>query len=287
MGFLDDLGNSLSFQAMIEASKDKSGKPDPWKVAGMAAGMGLDPSQLAGLGAMLGAQGVFDKNNDPDDEPDDEEPSFLNGIYDPVLRAQAKKLLDFGLDPFDLETQDGEDLWETVRDMGLDPNDYRLEDLAAEAGNYTTVPNWDPHEDDRLHSFTDEDLLEEARTLIRAGLDLDDLETLDGPELFIKVCDLGLDPNDYRMEDLAAEVGNFITVPDWDPNEDDRLHNFSDENLLEEARRLIRAGLDLDDLEALDGPELFIKVHRLGLDPDDFDLEGLAEELGNYIEIPD
>ena len=215
MGFLDDLGKSLSFQAMIEASKDKNGKPDPWKVAGMAAGMGLDPSQLAGLGAMLGAQGGFDEDADPDNaQDDDEEASFLTGIYDPVLRDQAEKLLDFGLDPLDLETQNGEDLWETVRDMGLDPNDYRLEDLAAEAGNYTTVPNWDPNEDDRLHSFTDEDLLEEARTLIRAGLDLDDLETLDGPELFIKVHRLGLDPDDFDLEGLAEELGNYIEIPD-------------------------------------------------------------------------
>lgn len=215
MGFLDDLGKNLSFQAMIEASKDKNGKPDPWKAAGMAAGMGLDPSQIADLGAMLGAQGAFDEDDDPEgDQDDDEEISFLNGIDDPDLRSQARKLLDAGLDPFDLETQDGEDLWETVRDIGLDPNDYSLEELAAEAGNYTTVPSWDPNEDDRLHDFTDENLLEEARTLISAGLDLDDLETLDGPELFIKVHRLGLDPDDFDLEGLAEELGNFIVIPD-------------------------------------------------------------------------
>lgn len=71
MGFLDDLGQGLSYQAMIEASRNRKGKPDPWKVAGMAAGFGLDPSQLADLGALLGAQGAFD--DDDDDYDDDDE----------------------------------------------------------------------------------------------------------------------------------------------------------------------------------------------------------------------
>ena len=66
MGFFDDLGKSITYQGMIEASKDKNGKPDKWKVAGMAAGMGLNSSQLATLGAMLGAQGGFDDDKDKD-----------------------------------------------------------------------------------------------------------------------------------------------------------------------------------------------------------------------------
>ena len=64
MGFFDDLRKNAAYQGMIEASKDKNGKPDKWKVAGMAAGMGLKPSQLADLGAMLGAQGGFDDDKD-------------------------------------------------------------------------------------------------------------------------------------------------------------------------------------------------------------------------------
>lgn len=64
MGFYDDLSNSVAYQGMIEASKDKNGKPDKWKVAGMAVGMGLNSSQLADLGAMLGAQGGFDDDKD-------------------------------------------------------------------------------------------------------------------------------------------------------------------------------------------------------------------------------
>ena len=64
MGFFDDLGSALSMQGMIETGKDDKGKPDPWAVGGMAAGMGMDPSQLATLGALIGAQGGFDKKKD-------------------------------------------------------------------------------------------------------------------------------------------------------------------------------------------------------------------------------
>ena len=64
MGFFDDLSKRVAYQGMIEASKDKTGKPDKWKVAGMAVGMGLNPSQLADLGAMLGTQGGFDADKD-------------------------------------------------------------------------------------------------------------------------------------------------------------------------------------------------------------------------------
>ena len=68
MGFFDDFGETFAMQAMIEASKNKKGKPDPWAAAGMAAGFGMDPSQFATLGAMLGAQGAFDEDEDEDED---------------------------------------------------------------------------------------------------------------------------------------------------------------------------------------------------------------------------
>lgn len=61
MGFFDDLENHMTLLAAVEASKDEKGKPDPYKAAGIAAGMGyfsLDDAAL--LGAMLGSQGAFD-----------------------------------------------------------------------------------------------------------------------------------------------------------------------------------------------------------------------------------
>ena len=73
MGFFDGLGETFAMQAMIEASKNKKGKPDPWAAAGMAAGFGLDPSQFATLGAMLGARGAFDADEDEDEDWDEDE----------------------------------------------------------------------------------------------------------------------------------------------------------------------------------------------------------------------
>ena len=63
MGFLDDLAQNAALWAAVEASKDKNGKPDPYKATGMAIGMGNGSfGDIARLGAMLGSQGAFDTN---------------------------------------------------------------------------------------------------------------------------------------------------------------------------------------------------------------------------------
>lgn len=60
-GFLDILAEALCMSAMIEASKDENGKPDPYKAAGAAYGMGLlNSSNIGAFGAMLGEKGAFD-----------------------------------------------------------------------------------------------------------------------------------------------------------------------------------------------------------------------------------
>lgn len=290
MGSLNNFGYSRSLQDIIEASRDRTGRPNPWKAAGLAARLGMDPSQLVSLGAMLHAQGAFDDSMMGGllDEEEDERSAFLNRIDDIELRSHAGSLFEAGLDLLDLETQDGEDLWQTVRDLGLDPNQYRLEDLAARAGNEIFVPDWDPYEDERMRRFTDDpELLAQAHELTEQGLDLYDLELLDGEMIWETVRDLGLDPRSYRLQDLAARLDNVTAVPGWDPYEDDRLHEFTDDALLEQVRILVKAGIELDDLETLDGPELFVRIYRLGLDPDTFDLEAIAAELGHFIDIPD
>ena len=56
----------------VEMSKNKKGKPDPYKAAGIAAGMGYTAlSDRASLGAMLGSEGAFD-DVPPDDGYEDE-----------------------------------------------------------------------------------------------------------------------------------------------------------------------------------------------------------------------
>lgn len=65
MGFFDSLLKNIALQCCIEASKDENGKPDPYKAAGMAAGLGHDSfDDFAKLGGMLGSQGAFDDDND-------------------------------------------------------------------------------------------------------------------------------------------------------------------------------------------------------------------------------
>lgn len=62
MGFLDDLEKAARFQAAIAASKDGTGKPDPYAAAGivMCMGHGYSLRDAAMLGGMLGSQGAFD-----------------------------------------------------------------------------------------------------------------------------------------------------------------------------------------------------------------------------------
>lgn len=68
MGFFDDLEKGVRFQAAINASKDSTGKPDPYAAAGIVMGMGKGYSlkDAAMLGTMLGSQGAFDDEDNID-----------------------------------------------------------------------------------------------------------------------------------------------------------------------------------------------------------------------------
>lgn len=74
---IEDLQKNMDCQLAIELSKDKDGKPDPYKAAGMAAGMGHSSfSDTMMLGAMLGAQGAFDDDDSDSVLSDDIQPDF-------------------------------------------------------------------------------------------------------------------------------------------------------------------------------------------------------------------
>lgn len=61
-GFFEELAKNIALAGAVEASKDKNDKPDPYKAAGMAMGMGnFSFEDQIRLGAMLGAQGAFDE----------------------------------------------------------------------------------------------------------------------------------------------------------------------------------------------------------------------------------
>ena len=61
-GFLDGLLHDMALFAAVQASKPSGGgKPDPYKAAGIAAGMGHTSFEdTMRLGAILGAEGAFD-----------------------------------------------------------------------------------------------------------------------------------------------------------------------------------------------------------------------------------
>ena len=111
MGFFEDLIKDLELWGAVQASKDKNGKPDPYKAAGIAAGMGnFSWSDQAMLAGMLGSQGAFD-----DDIPShdyDINFDYLDPKYDKTPVEDVKdwqitaELNDYGISPFDFDTEE-------------------------------------------------------------------------------------------------------------------------------------------------------------------------------------
>lgn len=62
---MDDLLKTAGMYAAVQASKNSKGKPDPYKAAGISAGMGnTSLKNAAMLGAILGSEGAFDDDDD-------------------------------------------------------------------------------------------------------------------------------------------------------------------------------------------------------------------------------
>lgn len=136
MGFFDELAKNAALWAAVEASKDKNGKPDPYKAAGMAAGMGnFSLSDRARLGAMLGSQGAFDTNtgNHYSGVPG-------SGVSDNSWRDFCEDGSEYGIDSEDYETEEEYeealteekygwcDFCEDGSEYGIDPEDYETEE---------------------------------------------------------------------------------------------------------------------------------------------------------------
>lgn len=112
MGFFDELAKNAGLWAAVEASKDKNGKTDPYKAAGMAAGMGnFSLSDRARLGAMLGSQGAFDTDtgNHYSGVPG-------SGAIDNSWRDFCEDGSEYGIDPEDYETEEEYEAAENAED---------------------------------------------------------------------------------------------------------------------------------------------------------------------------
>ena len=66
MSFLDDLLKDFDMIAAVEASKDASGKPDPYLATSLVQGRkgSLSVNDTLRIGTFLGAQGAFDDSGD-------------------------------------------------------------------------------------------------------------------------------------------------------------------------------------------------------------------------------
>jgi len=126
MGFFEDLIKDLELWGAVQASKDKNGKPDPYKAAGIAAGMGnFSWSDQAMLAGMLGSQGAFDDdipNHDYDINFDYLDPKYDKTPVEDVKDWQiTAELNDFGISPFDYDTE--EEYLEAVAEAEADAED--------------------------------------------------------------------------------------------------------------------------------------------------------------------
>lgn len=64
-GLVEDFAASLEMKAAIEDSRDENGKVDKWKATGLAMGLGhTSDDDIAMMGALLGAEGAFDDEED-------------------------------------------------------------------------------------------------------------------------------------------------------------------------------------------------------------------------------
>ncbi len=139
MGFFDDLAKNIALWGAVQASKGSNGKPDPYKAAGIAAGMGhFSAGDRARLGAMLGSEGAFDSDD-----------LYLYGSGDDNDDGEWRIFCDdgseYGLDPEDYDTEEEYEealaeakvAWredcEDGREYGIVPEDYETEEEYEEA----------------------------------------------------------------------------------------------------------------------------------------------------------
>ena len=186
MGFLDQMAKMVALGMAIEMSKDKKGKPDPYKAAGIAAGMGYTAfSDRASLGTMLGSEGAFD------DVPPDE------GYEDEWAYEEAEDgLEDFTDDGFD----DG--IWDDEDDE-----------------------DWEDDEDDPgSDEESNQSVAEEAERQQRLEEKRRELEAAKKDKNIYHYCSVvfgdDFHPYHYRMEDTSLKIGDKVLVPAGKENEE-------------------------------------------------------------------
>ena len=222
MGFLEDLIKHFAKIAAVEASKDEKGKPDPYKAAGLYAGLHSDMSldDMASLGSLLGAQGAFDDlpseapfvaaeyGIDPDDY--DSEEDLLDDIEEAkyAWRDEVEDALEYGVGPADYETREEyEEAVEQVKygwrdevedafEYGLDPADYETQEEYEEAVEQAKYGWRDEVEDGFEYRLDPEDY--ETQEEYEEALNNSKYEWRD---TCIDCSEYGVDPQMYETEE--------------------------------------------------------------------------------------
>lgn len=190
MGFLDSLAKSAALWGAVQASKDENGKPDPYKAAGIAAGMGnFSLGDRARLGAMLGSQGAFDSTNDYSCSCGDD------GAGD-GWKLYCEDGFDYDVDPDDYDSEEEymealteakyawRDECEDGSEHGIDAEDYETVEEYEEALN-EAKNGWhdecedgfeydvDPEDYENEEEYNDAIELAKSKAVVSVGTDIE------------------------------------------------------------------------------------------------------------------
>ena len=217
MGFFDDLAKNAALWGAVQASKDKNGKTDPYKAAGIAAGMGnFSFSDRLRLGAMLGSQGAFDTNTD-----DDYSAALGYSGTDNSWKDFCEDGDEYDVDPEDYDSQEEyeealtevKDSWrdecEDGTEYGIDPEDYDSEEEYEEALTEAKYSWRDECEDGTEYGIDPEDYDSEEEyeeALMEAEYSCEDACEDDTEH--------GIDSDDYDSEEeyVESEENTGITL---------------------------------------------------------------------------
>ena len=237
-GFFEGLLKDIETIAIINATKDSDGKPDPYKAAGALYGLRGDLSlnDMADIGTFLGASGAFDKR----DNSNNERYSYSSSI----------NVVDDTSDYDTLDDGTSDDSWRDYtcdNDYGIDPYDYDDEvDYIAEVtwaeeqykeDDVTSDDSWRDYTSDNAFGIdpydydNEEDYLVEV-TWAEESYKEDDVtpdgddDTPDGDD---DTPDGDDDTSDDLWHDFACDNAYGIDPHDYDNEED----YFSDVNRAE------------------------------------------------------
>lgn len=211
MGFLDGLAKSAALWGAVQASKDENGKPDPYKAAGIAAGMGnFSLSDRARLGAMLGSQGAFDSTDDytyscGDDGTDDSWKLYCEDGFD----------YDVDPDDYDSEEEYMEALTEAKyawRDECEDGTEHGID-----AEDYETLKEYEEALNEAKYGWRDE-----CEDSFEYDVDPEDYETEEEYNDAIELAKSGAEVSvgtdietgtDILAERVEVQVSDSVSVP--------------------------------------------------------------------------